>query len=135
MQRMPQEADRQTEKEKIMPYSPDYIRKMKLKLLLTLESNTLFVTKGYKLFLSTKMLTSETYGGETDIDQKYMIVNTESTINRVLSIFVHECLHAIYPKYRENTVAALEDAIYADMAPAEKCIVLKALASNAEWGE
>jgi hypothetical protein len=118
----------------IMPYSSDYVRKVKFKLLTAMEEH-IFSDMGYKLFISNKMMSSDTYGGETNLTDRIVVVAIDLKLGRALSTLVHECLHVVYPKYRENTIEALGVAVYADMAPAEKSAVLKTLAAYAEWGE
>lgn len=123
--------------------SLESIRKLKVSFLKVLEHDAFFphgrLLKDYEVIISEKMLSSKRWGGETDTEDKVMIINPtlwrKRSLVRIIEVFVHECLHAMFPDFKENTIASLASKVAADLAPTEKMLVLRELMNVARWEE
>lgn len=88
--------------------------------------------------ISQKSLTLGTHHfAEVSLDERLITINPHKTMAQFVESVVHELLHVLYPKSREDTILRWEQAVISDMSPSEITKLLAVLFSKQRvvWDE
>lgn len=110
-------------------------RARKLLLLRFIESDEFLK---WTIRISQKSLTMGTqHFAEVSLEERLITINPHKTMAQFMESVVHEILHILFPKSRENTILRWEQAVISDMSPSEMTKVLTVLFSRQRvvWDE
>ncbi len=89
-----------------------------------------------KVIVSAKKLDDEhKYAGQYDPNERIIVINPDSRLDRSVEFFIHENLHMLFRALPERSIDALAKKIFKDLTIQEKGEVFKIMAAESEWDD